>query len=402
MELWAVSMTPLTLSLTDARRLLARHHFRQTDAKGVFERLGSIQFDPLNPVGRNHDLVLQARVNDYKVDDWQSLAYHDRYVLDAWDKQASLVRMRDWAQRRVYHRWHAEHWQNRVLTPYADAVTTVLAELRERGPLTSSQFDFQPHHPDWEGSWHGPKLTKNILRGLWHTGKVVTHSRNNGQHVYDLVERVIPAELLSAPTVDEQQSIRWLIKLRHQAVGLLRPNASSEVWSLPIKAGQRNAIIKALVDGGALLELEVAGVRFHALPEVLALLEQPLPQLPRMIFIAPLDPIIWDRKAVAHLFKFDYVWEVYKPVAKRKWGYYVLPVFYGDNFVARFDSRLRNGVWELYRWYWQAGITPDAAMLLALEAAVRRFKHYLRAEKIQLPRGMDRKTRAAWQAAARI
>ncbi|MEM6430329.1 MAG: crosslink repair DNA glycosylase YcaQ family protein, partial [Deinococcota bacterium] len=329
------------------------------------------------------------------------LAYKDRYLLDAWDKQASLVRMRDWPVRRVYHNWHAKSWQTKVLDPYAEAVETVRTELTERGPLSSSQFEFQPHHAAWEGSWHGPKLTKNILRGLWHTGQVVTHSRNKGHHVYDLTENVVPAELLAAPTVSEHDSTAWLILLRHQAVGVLRPNPSAEVWSLYLPAPERRKILVELVAQGKLLEVDIEDVRFHVLPEVLAKLEQP-PLPPRMVFVAPLDPIIWDRKAALHLFNFDYLWEVYKPAAKRTWGYYVLPVFYGTRFVARFDSRFKDGIWELYRWYWEEGITLDGEMLTALEAAVRRFMVYLDARKLKLPRGMDKKTRAAWQAGGRI
>ena len=389
----------LTLAKSDARRMLAHHHFAPTTLTGAFERLGSVQFDPLNPVGRNHDLVLQARVPGYRVDDWQALAYRDRYLLDAWDKQASLVRMRDWAVRRVYHSWHAEHWRAKVLKPNAKAVQTVLAELEDRGPLTGAGFEFQPHRHDWEGSWYGPKLTKNILRGLWHTGRVVTHSRKNGHHVYDLSERVVPPELLGAPAVSSLESAEWLIKLRHQAVGLLRPNASTEVWSLGISATERKALIKTLVDRKELVEIEVEGVQFHALPETLQRLES-APRLPsRMIFVAPLDQLIWDRKATAHLYDFDYIWEVYKPEQKRTWGYYVLPVFYGDSFVGRFDSRFKNGVWDLKRWYWEKDSVPDAAMLTALENAVRDFKLYLGAEKVLLPRGLDKGTRAAWRSA---
>lgn len=358
--------------------------------------MGSVQFDPLNPVGRNHDLVLQARVPHYRVDDWQVLAYEKRYLLDAWDKQASLVRSRDWPVRRVYHHWHAGRWQKKVLDANATAVQTVLSELGERGPLTSSQFNFQPHRKDWEGSWYGPKLTKNILRGLWHTGRVVTHSRSKGRHVYDLAENVIPAKLLNAPPLSEQKSAEWLIKLRHAAVGLLRPNASSEVWSLHIPAKHRSAIIAELVNRGELVAVDVEGVRFHALLEMLELLESPPPPS-RMVFVAPLDQLIWDRKATAHLFDFEYLWEVYKPERERRWGYYVLPVFYKDRFVARFDSRFKNGIWELYRWYWEDDTEPDAELLGALETAVGRFMAYLGADKLKLPRNLDKDTRAAWQ-----
>ncbi len=372
----------------------------------MLARLGSVQFDPLNPVGRNHDLVLQARVPGYRVGDWERLAYEDRFLLDAWDKQASLVLTKDWPLRRVYHAWHETRWRERVLDPFPEAVDTVLAELLERGPLTSSAFNFQIHRTEWQGSWYGPKLTKHVLRALWHTGRVATHSRKNGHHVYDLAERVVPAEYFHAATVSERESVEWLVKLRHRAVGLLRPNASWEVWSFGLRAAEKNRVIADLVRRAELVPVEVEGVRFHALPETLETLDaletldtaQPVN---RMVFVAPLDQIVWDRKAAAHLFGFNYVWEVYKSEKDRQWGYYVLPVFYRDRFVARFDSRLKNDTWELYAWYWEPGVTPDADLLSALEKAVARFKTYLGAEKVKLPRGLDKGTRAAWRAGAK-
>jgi uncharacterized protein len=386
-------MSQVKLSKADARRLLAVHHFIPTTAQGVFERLGSIQFDPLKPVGSNHDLVLQARVPTYKVDDWQRLAYQERFIYDAWDKQASLVLMQDYPYRRIYHSWHDKWWREKILDAHANVVKIVLKELKQRGPLTGAAFEHQVHVKDWEGSWYGPKLTKNVLRALWHTGKVLTHSRKNGHHVYDLVERVVPKEILKSKTVSDKESLEFLTKLRHQAVGLLRPGASAEVWSFHIPGTERRKIIDHLVAKKELIKVEVEGVNFHALPKILEKLEQSLE--PRMVFVAPLDQIIWDRKAVAHLFDFEYLWEVYVPEPKRKWGYYVLPVFYKDTFVARVDSRLSKGVWNIISWKWEVAPTPE--MFGALENAVCNFRRYLSADSMNLPKGLDTKTKSAFK-----
>ena len=388
------------LSKGDARRLLARHHFTPGTLEDVFTRLGSVQYDPLNPVGRNHDLVLQARVPGYRVGDWQRLAYEERFVYDAWDKQASLVLMQDWPTRRIYHDWHKSWWDKRILQGFPEAIDAVLDELRERGPLSSTAFSYQLHKPEWEGSWYGPKLTKNVLRALWHTGKVMTHGRKNGHHVYDLAERVVPPEFYGAAPLLEPEMVKWLVHLRHQAVGLLRPNASVEVWSLGVSAAARREVIAQLVAEDEVVPVDIEGTLFHALPETLAGLEQPAPPN-QMIFVAPLDQLMWDRKAALHIFGFDYLWEVYKPLAARRWGYYVLPVFYGDRFVARFDSRLKGKIWEMYAWFWEPDVTPDAEMLGALTDAVKSFMTYLDAEKLTLPTGLSRQTRAALQAGAR-
>ncbi len=386
-------MTTVKLSKADARRVLANHHFLQATAHDVFERLGSVQFDPLKPVGSNHDLVLQARVPGYKVDDWQRLAYEERFIYDGWDKQASLVMMRDWNYRRIYHSWHDLWWREKILDAHPEVVKIVLDELKRRGPLTGAAFEHQVHVKDWEGSWYGPKLTKNVLRALWHTGKVLTHSRKHGHHVYDFAENIVPKKLFKAKPVSDKESLEFLIKLRHQAVGLLRPNASAEVWSLYNPPSERRSTIAELVEKKILVAVEVEGVKFHALPKILQKLEQT--RAPRMIFVAPLDQIVWDRKAVAHLFDFEYLWEVYVPEPKRKWGYYVLPVFYKDRFVARMDSRFSKGVWNVLSWHWEE--KPRLEMFGALETAVCNFRAYLGAETMNLPKGLDTKTKSAFR-----
>ena len=394
-------MPRLNLSKADARRLFANYHLTQTDVQGVFERLGSVQYDPLNPVGRNHDLVLQARVPGYEVGAWEEVVYgnSERSIYDAWDKQACLVPVSGWAHRRLYHAHFAPRWSERVLEPHRNAAEMTLAELEERGPLSSLEFTDQAPVEKWRGSWHGPKLVKNILRALWYTGQIVTHHRDKGRHVYSLPEEVIPKRYL-AQEVSRGESLRHLITRRVQSAGLLRPNADAALWSLPVKSPERNELVRALAQEGALVRLELDAQTYLTLPHVLERLEHPSPE-PRLTFLAPLDSFVWDRKALQHLFDFDYIWEVYKPERERKWGYYVLPVFYRDRFVARFDSRLVGDTWHLFRWWWEAGVKPDPEMLSTLEDAVRRFKRYLGADRVKLPRGLDKGARAAWQRGAK-
>lgn len=392
----------IQLSKSDARRLLVRHHFAPTTVQGVFERLGSVQYDPLQPVGQNHDLVLQARVPWYTIGGWQQPAYRDRLLYDAWDKQASLVMMRDYPLRRIYHHWHAPSWREAILDRYPEAVQRVLDELQERGPLSSTGFHFQEHRRQWEGSWYGPKLTKNILRALWHTGLVHTTRRDGNRHVYDLAERVIPPELFLAEAIPHEKSIDWLILLRHRAMGLLRPNAEAALWSLGISSAERRSRLLELRQRGELVPVEIEGESYHALSRTMELLEsQPPAAEPVMRFLAPLDQLMWDRSAIARLFDFDYVWEVYKPAGIRRWGYYVLPVMLDDRFVARIDSNLVNGCWQIHSWRWEDGVELTPGLLGAVEQAVSRFRSYLGADTLQLPSGLRRAFRSAFQAGFR-
>ncbi|HEX6107774.1 MAG TPA: crosslink repair DNA glycosylase YcaQ family protein, partial [Ktedonobacteraceae bacterium] len=137
---------------------------------------------------------------------------------------------------------------------------------------------------------------------------------------------------------------------------------------------------------------------YYAQTSALKLLDEPLSG-PRVIFLGPLDSLLWDRKSLQQIFDFDYIWEVYKPAEQRKWGYYVLPVFYGDRFVARVDSRLEKGTWTISRWWWESDITPDVYLLDALRTAAEGFLHYLRADGMCIGEDVDTLVKQALQGA---
>ena len=389
---------PLTLSRAEARRFLATYHFTPTDVRGVFARLGTVQYDPLNPVGRNPDLVLQARVPGYQVDDWQQTAYTDRLIYDAWDKQACLVPVSDWPLR-ARIRASRSTWSPLVLAEEAAAVEVALAELDTRGPLSSLEFEDQSHFTD-RAAWYGPKRIKHILRVLWDRGLIVTHHRRGGRHYYDRAGRVIPPEHFNAPPLlDEAEFTRWIVARRAQAMGLLRPTGEASIWSGCGAAATRASALQALVELGTLTPVQVSenGAKSWSayLPtSALPVLNAPAPT-PRVIFIAPLDSLLWDRRAATLLYDFEYTWEVYKPEAQRRWGYYVLPVFYGDRFVARLDSRLERGIWTISRWWWEPDVTPTPELLAALRAAASAFLGYLHAKGASVAAGIDPAARAA-------
>lgn len=403
----------LSLSTEEARRFLGHYHLATDSIDGVFGRLGSIQYDPLNPVGRNHDLVLQARVPGYRVDDWQTYAYTDRRAYDAWDKQACLVPASDWAMRTpIRERFHAWHDRS-VLDEYPEAVKSALAEIDGRGPLSSLEFSDRTHMSDGH-SWYGPTRIKRILRALWIRGELVTHHREAGRHYYDRPERVIPEQHLNAPAPSDEEYFAWVVMRRHRAAGLLRPRAEQAIWSVCGDRTTRQRAIADLVESGDLTAVHVGPKQtlYHlptdALDSWAGTEARPLHRAepasrfqarePRMVFLGPLDSLLWDRRATREIFDFDYVWEVYKPECLRRWGYYVLPVLYGDRFVARFESRLDDGVWSIQRWWWEEHVRPDAEMLDALRKAAGGFARYLGATRTCV---LDRKIDAASRAAIR-
>jgi uncharacterized protein YcaQ len=369
---------------------MVRHHFAPCRTQmEAFDRLRSIQFDPIAPVGCNHDLVLQARVPGYKVGDWQKVAYDKRKIYDGWDKQACLVPFEGWPLRRLFYTWYRN--RTKFFDNHPEAIATVLGELEAHGPLMPKHFEFQEQKPEWKGSWHGTSMTKQTLRALWGSGLVMTAGRRKGQHIYDLTERVVPPHIYAEPWLSEYEALRELTFERHRAVGILRPNAQWEVWSFNAMGAPKRTAIQELVDTGRIIPLDIEGVKAHATPEFLTLLDKP--SIPAKVkFIAPLDQFIWDRKMIGHMFDFEYLWEIYTPEHKRRWGYYVLPVLYGNALVGRVEFWARHGVLEIRRWHFEAKL-PGPKFMDALTVALKEFMNYCSATSVRATSDVDPKIR---------
>lgn len=364
----------MNLSKEDAKRALIRFHFRKSlDLGLLFDRLRSIQFDPIAPVGCNHDLVIQARLDGYQIGDWNAIAYDERLVYDGWDKQASLVPFEGWNDRRFFYELHREWFEKRVLLPHQREVESVLREIEEKGAMRPRDFEVQMRRAEWEGSWFGPNLTKNILKALWHSGEIMTANRVRGQHVYDLSERVLPSALRLVPQPDLWESKVRVAFDRHLSMGMVRPTSNPEIWSNSALNPVKKKLIQELLDRGEIHPVLVDGVIYHAPMTFIESLDEP--DLPvEVTFIAPLDPFMWDRKMISHLFDFEYIWEIYTPEAKRKWGYYVLPVRYGNDLVAKIEMFARKGVLEIRRWHLEK--TVDSDFSLKLSEALEKFMTY--------------------------
>jgi uncharacterized protein YcaQ len=394
----------LQLTNQEARRfLLAKHGLwpprglrGKAGVRAVFDRLASIQFDPIDVVGRNPDLVLQSRVVDYEPAMLHELAYEERHLYDYWDKMMSLLPVVDWPNMAL----HRERWRQRHATRRAkmnDHVETVLGAIRDEGPMSS--IDFQPHHGvdhkvDWR--WGPMRAVKAILEMLMDSGDLMVSYRQANRRFYDLAERVLPPDVAAAtPMTDEETYLRWRVARRCRGIGLLGPGLEGEVWYGCGKAVQRNPAIQDMVDAGEMVPVQVEGDprTYHMVATDLPHLERAQTASPaaEVAFIAPLDNLMWSRNLVERLFDFRYIWEVYKPVAERRYGYYVLPVLFGDRLVARFEPKLdREGATlTLLNWYWEPGAGPSEPFAAALEEALRRFRDYLSAEQVVVAEGVD-------------
>jgi len=279
---------------------------------------------------------------------------------------------------------------------HAAAVDEMRAILRERG--TVSNRDFEAATRTHTQSYRGRKDSSLALYYLWRTGEVMTHHRENFERVYALADAVAPAHLLR--TSDEQEADRFLLRKEVSFGGLARLNRSADAFHRGIPLSKQKEVCGALLAAGDLIEVQVEGwkaVQYALGSDADLLAELSAGRVPaawepletttteEAVFLAPLDPVSARGRAKV-LFDFDYVWEVYKPLAQRKYGYYTLPVLWGDRLAARFDSRFDRASSTLVVlgfWLDDARLAEEPAFARALGRGFARFTQFLGARKLQ-------------------
>lgn len=391
-------METIQITKSQACRFLLKHQglYPPRDAEGkadimaCFARLGCIQYDPLNIVGHNSELVLQSRVAGFRPDMLRELLYEDRLLVDGWDKVMSIYPTADWPyfQRRREAELHRQQNKGEDLLPF---LPLVREEVRKRGPLSSIDLAFDDSI-SWP--WGPTRVSRAALETMYFSGEMVIHHKVNTRKVYDLANRHLPADLLAVPDPNPTQEdyYAWILLRRIGGVGLLW-NRASDAWVgiNGLKSRERQAAVDRLLGEGKLTEVQVAGIKCPCylrsvdLPVLQDSLDEIGP-LPQAAIIAPLDNLLWDRRFIEALFDFNYRWEVYKPAAQREYGYYVLPVLVGDRFVARFEPGhdKKNGLMTIKNWWWEADVEVTAEMQDALQEAFRHFLAYLGVEGVAL------------------
>jgi uncharacterized protein YcaQ len=395
------------VSAAAARRFLAIRHLlappRRLPAEPesvlrVVDRLGSLQFDPLEVAGRNHDLILLARVAGYRrqwTDHW---LYEDRRLYETYNKGLSIVPVAEMPYfRYVWDRARTRH-DAAAFDEHAPLVEELLGRIREQGQLLPRDVGAR-EAIDWY--WRPTNQVRAILEALAEVGTIGIARREGNLRVYDLAERLFPADVLAdrRPT-GEQQAHRLLS--RYRGNGLLGASGNQELWVGGTGyAADRRAVRHELVEDGRLVPVQVEGIRGErfVVGDEVALLDQAEREVrdgappggtePGVAFLAPLDPLCWDRDLLRRLFDFDYVWEVYVPEAKRRWGYYVLPIIYGDRLVGRIEPRIERRAETLHvvGLWWEPGFDPLAedGFVAAFARALLAHRDFAGATRVVLP-----------------
>jgi hypothetical protein len=410
------SPSPQPLDRATARRFLAARHLllppralpaEPESVMRVVERLGSLQFDPLDVTGRNHDLVLAARIAGYQPAWTDALLYRDRRLFETYNKGLSLLPTAELPWYRVSWDRYLESHGSAAFVEHSALVEELLDRIRRDGPLSST--DLVPRTAiDWY--WRPTNPIRAILEALAEAGILGLARREGNRRIYDLAERLFPPELL-ADRPPERDQRRHKVLSRYRAHGLLGRSGSGELWygtapapGTPERpAGPTRAeLLAELVEDGALVPVAIDGVRgdrFVLAGEVGLLADRSRAPEAAVAILAPLDPFVWDRQFLRSLYDFDYVWEVYVPAAKRRWGYYVLPILFGDRLVGRIEPRIdrRAGVLRILGLWWEDGFDPirEDGFVDALVAALDAHARFTGATRIALPRTLAHRPVAA-------
>ena len=400
----------MNVSADAARRfLVARHQLAPARSlEGgpdavleVFRRLGSVQFDPLSVAGRNHDLVLHARVADYDPA-WCDLLYERRELFEAYNKGLSLVPTSEFP----WFRANLSANSTRILTEHAEVAEQVLERIRAEGALSALDFERRRGSlVDWFGA--PTNVVRAVLEAYAVTGVLGLARRDGNRRYYDLIERLLPPDII-ARRVPLREQLRHKLLSRYRAHGLLGIGGGGDIFGglgpakpdpeRPEHPG-RTALREELVEDGELVPVTIEGVRGKrlVLREEVELLKAP-PEPPRSVaFLPPFDPLVWDRGLLASLFGFDYVWELFLPPAKRRWGWYVLPIVFRDRFVGRVEPRIdrTEDLVRVLDVWWEDAFEPRRVrgFVDAMRVALRAYLRFAGASRLEWAPHLDEEKR---------
>ena len=397
-KLHVVTARAARLLLMDAQGLLEDPGRGATPAalQRLVERMGFVQLDSINIVERAHHLTLASRLDGYNQEHLSRLLEKRRSLFEQWTHDASAIPTKWFAQWKPRFARQRERirrnvwWQQRIGAEPDRVIEMVRERIRREGPLRSQ--DFEHERVDGASSaWWGWKPQKAALEFLWSTGELTVARRESFQKVYDLTERVLPAESKS-PAPGEEEHLDWACRTAFERLVVATPKEVAEFWNA-VETARAKAWCEEGVRSGRLTpvlveSLDGAKPRPSFAPANWERRLRTIPEPPeRTRLLSPFDPVLRDRARALRLFGFDYRFEAFVPEPRRRYGYYVLPILEGERLVGRLDPKFhrRESLLSVRRVYWEPGVRVTAARRQNLEKAVGRLARHIGARRIELP-----------------
>jgi len=309
----------------------------------VIDRFGYLQLDTVSVAGaRSHAIVLLSRIEGFDPCLAEELLQPEEPLFEYWGHEASWIPIELYPVfefRRNQFRHHP--WWGDLVGQHPQVAENLRRRIREEGPLRSADMEGRGSR-----GWWDLKVAKRVATALWSSGELAIRERRNFQRSYDLAERVIPERWRQA-AVDERQAVEQLLLRALRGHGWATTGTLAQTWRLTNRREDVNAALHRLVATGEIVPCALVhddgktspGWIRHPDLELAGRLERVRPRRDRGVLLSPFDPILWDRTRVQKLFGFHQVLEIFKPAARRVYGYYCLPVLAGEKLVARLDLK---------------------------------------------------------------
>jgi uncharacterized protein YcaQ len=347
---------PVSISLAEIRAIVLRSQgladnvapfgFGKAGVLEAIQTLGYVQVDTISVLQRAHHHVLWSRVPDYHPDMLHELQSPDAAIFEYWNHATSYLPTRDYRFSLPLMRKHRTelHWSDES-PELLKSMRRVLGMIRNSGPLMLSDVESAASVKEWFNANLG-KIERRALHELWMRGDIMIRSRQGFQKIFDLPDRVLPEQTdLRFPT--KREAAEFHVRRALQALGVARAQELHYLQDTE-QAGTIRAALLTLVNRGVAVELRVADfpkIPIFALREAL---EHAAPLKNNVIrLLSPFDNLTIQRKRLKWLFDFDYSVEIYVPAAKRKYGYFVLPILWGDRLIGRLDAKANRAERQL-------------------------------------------------------
>ncbi|WP_437608972.1 winged helix-turn-helix domain-containing protein [Erwinia sp. V71] len=396
-------MPALDLSLATARKLhLAAQQLlkspkrkaRYPDVLNTIRSMSLLQIDTIHVVARSPYLVLFSRLGAYP-QLWLEQALAEGQLFEYWAHEACFIPVEDYKLLRhrmldpanLGWKYNAE-W----VADYAQEIEALLAHIASNGPVRSADFATAPgHQPGW-WSW---KPHKRHLENLFTAGELMVTERRNFQRVYDLRSRVLPDWDDGLHLLDEEDAVQQMLYNSMRSLGIFRAEWLADYYR--IKRAPVKAVLAQALESGEVVAVTVEKLGDMYLHQsLLPLLEKPL-NATHTALLSPFDPVVWDRRRALELFAFDYRIECYTPEAKRKFGYFVLPLLHRGALKGRLDAKMlrKEQVLQIKGCWLEEGVKVTDTLLRDLTRAITDFARWQGAQQVVIDHA-PAALRASW------
>jgi uncharacterized protein YcaQ len=308
----------------------------------TIDHLGCLQIDTINVIERAHYLTLWSRLGNYEKKYLDSLTYEDKKLFEYIAHAACFIPFKDYR----YYIHAMQVRKKELLTRLKkrtgkgqDLIDHVLTRIKQEGPLASKDFDSLKKD---KSGWWNRKDEKIAMDYLYGAGILSIDKRVNFQRYYDLTENIIPSWIDTIPPSDVER-IKYFIEKTMECLGLIHPQEARKYFHhFNIKLGQTSSQIETLLNDSKYNSIDVDGITYYCLSEDYERLESIDDDFDfdKVCLLNYFDNFMWNRKRIQRLFGFESKLEIYIPIAERVYGYYHLPILYGDQFVARIEPKM--------------------------------------------------------------